>query len=232
VFRQRRQTREIAARYAAEGVTYTPNQKGLGTSAEHWRDRVEGVRHGYPFTVYSELRAVAPAHYSASDTLQSSEVIYHHASVPLAGTTPKLRVWNRVHIEDDQHGALTADRNAGAVATGFPDFDDRFLVFCGDLPLARRVFTRDLASWIISRPQSATYAKGSTVDLGLGRIRDVAKGIELCDGALSIEESGGRLEPDRVFTAVDYLIGLLTRLPTDLIPPRQAAPAGPQGVGR
>src|SRR5437879_3863868 len=71
--RRRREhfARTQAARehYEAGGATYTAERKGPGSSDDQWRERVHGVRHGFPYTAHSEVREVAPSYYSASDIL-------------------------------------------------------------------------------------------------------------------------------------------------------------------
>lgn len=213
-------TKQAAERYAAAGATYTSVRRGSGSSDTRWIDTVQGVRNGYGFTGRSEVRSAGPTHYSASDTLEDNDYIVHRVRVPLAGPVSTLRIVNRVHVEDDAYQAITADGNAGAVATGFPDFDDQFLVFCDDLPFLREVMTRELTVWVSQHPGSLTYAQGKKAE----------GGIAFDNQELAVEMTSGRLEPDRVFAAVDYLLEVVARLPTHLVPARQpAAREGQEG---
>lgn len=216
---------DVAERYREAGMHYTPPATGLGEGTDRLLDRVDGVRHGYPFRAYRELRVLRhdwsynyttdrPAH----DTLRQS---YCRIAVALARPTPLLRIWHRVAAEDDPHRAIVVDGNAGAVATGVSHFDDRFLVFCDDLPFIRHVMTPELVAWIMDHPASSEYAQGS----------DTRNGIELRGGELAVEESGAQLSPDRIFPAVDYLVGLMAQLPAELRPAPRPVP-GQQGAGR
>lgn len=211
--RQEKKTREFARRYAEAGVTYTSGREGLPTSDLKWKDRVEGVRNGRAFAVRSESRSLFPAQYSAGGALESGGIICHRISVPLARRTPELRICKR-HEKN-------ADANSGAVATGFAEFDESFLVFCADPALVREVMTPELISWMSAQPTTETYAEGAR-----GQFGPAQRGIELRGGDLSLEETGGRLEPDRVFAGVDYLDELLARLPAELVPRRQHAVSG------
>ena len=224
--RQVRATREFARRYAEAGVNYTPLPKGLGTSNDDWTDRVHGIRRGRPFTVFSEVRMAGPAQTSADGSPNNNDALVHHSCVPLGRDTPPLWIWARSRVEDEPFFALYADRNAGAVATGFAEFDEHFLVFCDDVPFVREVMTDELVSWVLAHPMSKTYADGRSAEIRPGERQIVRAGIELRDGELSLEEIGGRLEPDRVFAGVDYLDELLARLPAELVPERQHAVSG------
>lgn len=222
--RQAKVTQDFARRYAASGVSYTSAHSGLGTSDADWTDQVSGIRGGFRFTVHTEIRKAGSTQYSAGGALKDNELACHHSSVFLARHTPELRIWPRTRLEDDQYAALHLDRNAGAVSTGYVDFDDHFLVFCEDLPFVRATMTPELVSWLLAQPMTATYAYGRSLDRGLGRSELIRRGIELRNGELSLEEIGGRLEPDRVFAGVDYLVELLCKLPAELVPePEHAA---------
>lgn len=223
--RQFSATREFARRYADAGVHYTPLSEGFGTSDGDWMDRVHGLRHGRPFTAFTESRAAGAAQYSADDSPEGNDVLVHRSSVPLTRDTPALWIWTRARLEDESHFALYSDQNAGAVATGFAEFDEHFLVFCDDLSFVREVMTRELVSCVLAHPMSRTYARGRSIEIAPRKRKIVRAGIELRGGELSLEEITGRLDPDRVFAGVDYLNELLTRLPAELVPERQHADA-------
>ncbi|GGU34798.1 hypothetical protein [Lentzea flava] len=82
---------------------------------------------GRSFTVYSEMRNVGP------ETAAGTQYEERHVWISTAiGPCPPLRV----SVRGSNH---LDDRNDGAVATGVPAFDDRFLVHCDDIAFVRRV---------------------------------------------------------------------------------------------
>jgi len=106
---------------------------------------------GHLFTIRSEIR-VTGIESAVNDVKERQEVFLWVSTV--IGPCPVLRVAKR------EQNRLNDD-NAGAVATGVPQFDDRFLVFCDDLAFVRR-----MTMALTSAPSESTAG----LSLGGGRI--------------------------------------------------------------
>jgi hypothetical protein len=135
---------------------------------------------GRAFTIRSEIR-VTGIESAVNDVRERQEVFLWVGTA--IGPCPVLRVAPREtnRLNDD---------NAGAVATGVPRFDDRFLVFCDDLAFVRRV-TPALAS----APPSESI-----------------EGLELGGGWIVAHRRGAGTET----IAANYLNVLIPLLPPEL----------------
>jgi hypothetical protein len=169
-------------------------------------DSVAGTRGGYAFTGRGEHRVLASWR-DMDDDIHTNEDDFLRVSIALARPVPPLRVEAR---EPDGYRAIVLDVNAGAVATGFPKFDDAYLVRCDDIAFVRRLMTPQLTRWILDHRMSAVFTER---DKGLS-------GIDFSDGAVSVERRGSKLVPERTNPTVDYLLGLVALLPPELAPRR------------
>jgi hypothetical protein len=176
---------------AAYGFTRARNAVPTPTGIES----AQGVRGGYAFTAVGEHRVLSGPRYEADD-LRTTEDDFYRVSIALSRPVAPLRIQARAPLGDD--------KNAGAVATGFSEFDDRFLVHCEDIALVRKVMTPELTRWLIDNRLTARFTE---------REKDLS-GIRLKDGAVSVEGRGTKQVPD---DAVDYLVGLAALLPAELV---------------
>jgi hypothetical protein len=134
---------------------------------------------GRAFTIRSEIR-VTGIESAVNDVRERQEVFLWVSTV--IGPSPALRVAPR------EQNRLNDD-NAGAVAVGIPRFDERFLVFCDDLPFVRKI-----------TPALTTAPSESTAGLSLG------------GGRIVVHRRGAGTET----VAANYLNTLIPLLPPEL----------------
>ncbi|MEU0885303.1 hypothetical protein ABZ345_42495 [Lentzea sp. NPDC005914] len=136
---------------------------------------------GRAFTVVSETKIVGLESAAGDDVRARTETTLSLGTV--IGPCPPLRVAPR------QENRLNDD-NAGAVATGVPQFDDRFLVFCDDLAFVRR-----MTPVLVSAPPT-----------------DSTEALELGGGRAVLHRKGAGTET----IAANYLNALIPLLPPEL----------------
>ncbi|MET8758588.1 hypothetical protein [Lentzea sp. NPDC004782] len=141
------------------------------------RERTVQTFGGRAFTVYWEMRGVGQETLAGSRQMERFVWI----STPI-GPCPPLRVSVRGRNQLD-------DRNDGAVATGVPSFDDRFLVFCDDLAFVRR-----MTPALTAAPRESTGF------------------LELRDGWITVHRTGTEHDGP----AANYLNALIPLLPPEL----------------
>src|SRR5882757_3023724 len=91
-------------------------------------EETRGERNGYPYVARSEDRDLGSRYTVSSDTPQSTTRRFLRVTIPLRAATPHLRILAREPL--GSYAGHQLDKNAGAVATGHPRFDDQYLVFC------------------------------------------------------------------------------------------------------
>lgn len=141
-------------------------------------ERTESIG-GRTFTVRVEKETYSYEGVSEGDN--SYTYTYERLSTDIA-PCPPLRVTLRRENKLD-------DRNDGAVATGVPSFDDRFLVHCPDIAFVRR-----LTPALTAAPTEFTPV------------------LELRDGKISVRPEGR----GRTANSAAYLNALIPLLPPEL----------------
>jgi hypothetical protein len=140
------------------------------------RERSVQTFGGRSFTVCWEMRGVG------QETISGSRQMERFTWISTAiGPCPPLRVSVRQEI--------FRERNDGAVATGVPSFDDRFLVFCDDLAFVRR-----MTPALTAAPCESTGC------------------LELRDGWITVHRTGVGYDGP----AANYLNALIPLLPPEL----------------
>ncbi|GDY30642.1 hypothetical protein [Gandjariella thermophila] len=213
---------DLAERYRAAGVHYTSPPGGFGTPTGQPLDHVEGIRHGVRFTAFRRTEQTGFTFHVNDPNNSMGERNFTsivRVSIPLAQAVPPLRITERTDKERDSYRAFVSDVNAGAVATGILEFDDRFLVRCSDLGFVRRIMGPELAGWLRGHHRTTAYTD----------VSGPLSGIEFAENTLSVEQCG-HLEPDLVFPALDFLVEMLSKVPPELVPPREAAAPPAQGA--